>query len=100
MKHLIKMPRVAETTDEVYLVSWSKSIGDRIEVGEPLMEVETDKATVQIPSPVTPVRIAVLWQLRIPTKVSGPVVDAVIQQTSVTLIFHMRLSCSFKNLKQ
>ena len=32
MKHLIKMPRVAETTDEVYLVSWSKSIGDRIEV--------------------------------------------------------------------
>ena len=53
MKHLIKMPRVAETTDEVYLVSWSKSIGDRIEVGEPLMEVETDKATVQIPSPVS-----------------------------------------------
>ena len=41
------MPRVAETTDEVYLVSWSKSIGDRIEIGESLMEVETDKATVQ-----------------------------------------------------
>jgi glutaconyl-CoA/methylmalonyl-CoA decarboxylase subunit gamma len=53
MKHLIKMPRVAETTDEVYLVSWSKSIGDRVEIGEALLEVETDKATVQIPSPVS-----------------------------------------------
>ena len=47
------MPRVAETTDEVYLVSWSKSIGDQVEMGESLLEVETDKATVQIPSPVS-----------------------------------------------
>ena len=53
MKHMIKMPRVAETTDEVYLVSWSKSIGDQVEMGESLLEVETDKATVQIPSPVS-----------------------------------------------
>jgi pyruvate/2-oxoglutarate dehydrogenase complex dihydrolipoamide acyltransferase (E2) component len=53
MKHMIKMPRVAETTNEVYLVSWSKSIGDQVEIGESLMEVETDKATVQIPSPVS-----------------------------------------------
>jgi len=47
------MPRVAENTDEVYLVSWLKQVGDRVEVGESLMEVETDKATVQIPSPVS-----------------------------------------------
>ncbi len=50
---MIKMPRVAETTDELYLVSWLKKVGDRVEVGEALMEVETDKATVQIPSPVS-----------------------------------------------
>jgi len=53
VKHMIKMPRVAETTDELYLVSWLKKVGDRIEIGESLMEVETDKATVQIPSPVS-----------------------------------------------
>ena len=47
------MPRVAETTDQVYLVSWGKSVGDRVEIGDSLLEVETDKATVQIPSPVS-----------------------------------------------
>ena len=47
----IKMPRVGETVDEVYLVGWNKAVGDVIAVGDDLMEVETDKATVQVPSP-------------------------------------------------
>ena len=46
------MPRVGETVDEVYLLDWSKKVGDRIEVGESLGEVETDKASVEIPSPI------------------------------------------------
>ena len=52
MKMTIKMPRVGETVDEVYLVAWNKAVGDAIAVGDDLMEVETDKATVQVPSPV------------------------------------------------
>ena len=48
----VKMPRVGETVDEVYLVAWNKAVGDVIAVGDDLMEVETDKATVQVPSPV------------------------------------------------
>jgi pyruvate dehydrogenase E2 component (dihydrolipoamide acetyltransferase) len=52
MKMTIKMPRVGETVDEVYLVAWNKVVGDVIAVGDDLMEVETDKATVQVPSPV------------------------------------------------
>lgn len=52
MKTEITLPRVGETVDEVYLVSWNKSVGDVIAVGEELMEVETDKATVQVPSPI------------------------------------------------
>ncbi|MCF8521690.1 MAG: biotin/lipoyl-binding protein [Candidatus Planktophila sp.] len=52
MKMTIKMPRVGETVDEVYLVAWNKAVGDVIAVGDDLMEVETDKATVQVPSPV------------------------------------------------
>ena len=49
MKMTIKMPRVGETVDEVYLVAWNKAVGDVIAVGDDLMEVETDKATVQVP---------------------------------------------------
>ena len=52
MKTTIALPRVGETVDEVYLVAWNKSVGDVIAVGDDLMEVETDKATVQVPSPV------------------------------------------------
>jgi pyruvate dehydrogenase E2 component (dihydrolipoamide acetyltransferase) len=52
MKMTIKMPRVGETVDEVYLVAWNKAVGDVIAIGDDLMEVETDKATVQVPSPV------------------------------------------------
>ncbi len=48
----IKMPRVGDTVDEVYLVQWNKAVGDVIAVGDSLMEVETDKASVEVPSPV------------------------------------------------
>lgn len=52
MKMTIKMPRVGETVDEVYLVRWNKTAGDVVNVGDSLVEVETDKATVEVPSPV------------------------------------------------
>jgi len=52
MKLTIKMPRVGDTVDEVYLVQWNKAVGDVIAVGDSLMEVETDKASVEVPSPV------------------------------------------------
>lgn len=52
MKMTIKMPRVGETVDEVYLLAWHKSVGDIVAVGDSLMEVETDKAAVEVPSPV------------------------------------------------
>lgn len=52
MKMNVKMPRVGETVDEVYLVSRDFNVGDTVAAGDNLMDVETDKATVQVPSPV------------------------------------------------
>ena len=52
MKMTIKMPRVGETVDEVYLVTWKKSVGETVAKDEMLLEVETDKATVEVPSPI------------------------------------------------
>ena len=52
MKMSIKMPRVGDTVDEVYLIMWKVAVGDVISVGSMIMEVETDKATVEVPSPV------------------------------------------------
>ena len=47
------MPRVAETVDSVYLVSWLKAVGDTVNEGEDLLEVETDKAQLSVPSPAS-----------------------------------------------
>jgi|TARA_B110000503_G_C7048867_1_gene371419 glutaconyl-CoA/methylmalonyl-CoA decarboxylase subunit gamma len=53
MKTSVKLPRLGDTVDEVYLLAWKKSIGDQIEVGDMVLEVETDKASVEVPSPVS-----------------------------------------------
>jgi pyruvate/2-oxoglutarate dehydrogenase complex dihydrolipoamide acyltransferase (E2) component len=57
MKLTIKMPRVADTVDEVYVAEWVVSEGAEIVEGAPLMRVETDKATVEVPAPVTGVLV-------------------------------------------
>ena len=52
MKFSVKMPRVAETTDEVVIEEWAVEIGADIAEGDVLVRVETDKAIVEVPSPV------------------------------------------------
>jgi pyruvate dehydrogenase E2 component (dihydrolipoamide acetyltransferase) len=46
------LPKLGLTMDEGQLVAWLKKEGDRIEAGEILFEVETDKATMEVESPV------------------------------------------------
>lgn len=62
MKMTIKMPRVGETVDEVYLVRWNKVAGDVINVGDSLMEVETDKATLEVPTPVAGTLVEIFFK--------------------------------------
>ncbi|MBU6147442.1 MAG: hypothetical protein KGP10_04660 [Actinomycetales bacterium] len=52
MKMTVKLPRLGDTVDEVHVLEWLKQPGDVVAVGDPLMSVETDKATVDVPSPV------------------------------------------------
>jgi pyruvate dehydrogenase E2 component (dihydrolipoamide acetyltransferase) len=44
------MPEVSNTSTEVKLISWLKRPGDPVKRGDPLVEVETDKATVEVES--------------------------------------------------
>ncbi len=46
----IKMPVLGETTDEAEILAWFKRVGDKIERGEALLEVQTDKITVEVPA--------------------------------------------------
>jgi pyruvate dehydrogenase E2 component (dihydrolipoamide acetyltransferase) len=48
MKHTIILPDLGQTTSEAKIVKWLKAVGERIAAGEPLLEVETDKATMDV----------------------------------------------------
>jgi 2-oxoglutarate dehydrogenase E2 component (dihydrolipoamide succinyltransferase) len=48
----IKVPSLGESVTEATIGKWFKKVGDLIKVDEPLVELETDKVTVEVPSPV------------------------------------------------
>ena len=50
MAHEIRLPELGHTSDELHIVSWHKQVGDRVEIAEPLLVVETDKAQVDVES--------------------------------------------------
>jgi len=57
--HVIKMPDIGEGIAEVELVAWHVKPGDTVAEDQVLADVMTDKATVEIPSPVVGTVIAV-----------------------------------------
>ncbi len=50
MAEIIRMPRLSDTMEEGVIVAWMKSVGDKVEPGDILAEVETDKATMDLES--------------------------------------------------
>src|ERR1700693_1983803 len=51
MAHSIVMPALEMAQETGKLLSWRKKEGDAVAKGEPLMDIETDKAVVEIESP-------------------------------------------------
>lgn len=50
MTYKVIMPLLGESMEEGTIVRWLKREGDRVERGEPLLEVETDKAILEVES--------------------------------------------------
>ena len=50
MAELIKMPRLSDTMEEGTVATWFKKVGDKVQEGEILAEIETDKATMEFES--------------------------------------------------
>ena len=46
--YVIKMPQLSDTMTEGVVVSWEKQIGDKIERGDIVATVETDKAIMDV----------------------------------------------------
>ena len=51
MLHQFLMPDPGEGLQEAEIVAWRVSAGDRVEVNDVLLEIETAKSIVELPSP-------------------------------------------------
>ena len=58
----VYLPNVGMGISEATIVQWLKSIGDRVEAGEAIAEIETAKSTVEIEAPVSGILSRILFE--------------------------------------
>jgi 2-oxoglutarate dehydrogenase E2 component (dihydrolipoamide succinyltransferase) len=49
----IRVPTLGESVTEATIGKWFKKPGERVAVDEPLVELETDKVTIEVPAPAS-----------------------------------------------
>jgi 2-oxoisovalerate dehydrogenase E2 component (dihydrolipoyl transacylase) len=52
-RHVVKLPDLGEGTVSSEIVAWHVKVGDQVNEDQPMVEMSTDKAVVEMPSPVT-----------------------------------------------
>ncbi|TVQ23004.1 MAG: 2-oxo acid dehydrogenase subunit E2 [Spirochaetaceae bacterium] len=58
----VLMPRQGQSVESCIIVAWKKQVGDAVQEGDVLCEVETDKATFEVESPASGTLISVLYE--------------------------------------
>ena len=53
MSEKIVVPALGESITEATVAKWLKNTGDSVDVDEPIVELETDKVNLEVPSPIT-----------------------------------------------
>jgi len=60
--HEIKVPALAESVSEARLLAWHLQVGQPVRRGDNLVDLETDKVTLEIPAPADGVLAEILKQ--------------------------------------
>jgi len=99
MSEKILVPVLGESITEATVAKWLKNKGDSVESDEPIVELETDKVNLEVPSPVD----GVLSEINVNVN-DGQVVEVgatlgVVTQGNVQTIKKMRLFNQNKKLK-
>ncbi|MDA0656556.1 MAG: dihydrolipoamide succinyltransferase, partial [Proteobacteria bacterium] len=58
----IRVPTLGESVTEATVAKWLKNVGDTVAADEPLVELETDKVSLEVPSPSAGVLTEILAQ--------------------------------------
>jgi pyruvate/2-oxoglutarate dehydrogenase complex dihydrolipoamide acyltransferase (E2) component len=67
----LKLPRYGASMEEATIVKWLKSVGDAVQSGDPLCEIETEKVTTAYESPFSGSLIEIVAQEGDITPVGG-----------------------------
>lgn len=73
MAHIIEMPKLSDTMEEGGVANWLKKEGDFVEDGEALVEIETDKATMEYTSPEEGVLVKIIAQAGNTVALNAPI---------------------------
>ena len=82
-RFVFKLPDVGEGTAEAEVVAWHAAVGDLIDEDAPLVDVMTDKATVEITSPVRGKVLSLAAQAGEMATVGAPLVELETEDESV-----------------
>lgn len=82
--YVFKLPDVGEGTAEAEIVAWHVKIGDRVEEDQNLVDVMTDKATVEMTSPVTGTILALHGEPGEMAPVGAPLVELEVEGANGT----------------
>lgn len=67
----LKVPQIGESITEVQIASWHKKVGEFVKQDEAVVEIESDKATVELPAPVSGILTQILIKEGEPSKVGA-----------------------------
>jgi pyruvate dehydrogenase E2 component (dihydrolipoamide acetyltransferase) len=62
MAHEVILPIQGQSVETCLILGWKKKVGEQVQEGEALVEVETDKASFEIPAPVSGTLLAIYHQ--------------------------------------
>ena len=80
---IIELPQVGESVTEGVIGKWLKSIGDRVERYDPLVEVVTDKVNMEMPSPVAGTLTALLAAEGETVPMGGPIAEMAVDGETI-----------------
>ena len=88
------VPKLSATMESAKVLRWLKQVGDKVAIGEPLVELETDKAAMEVESPVDAILEAVLAEEGAELPIGGALARLATQAPSTEAAEATGRSCS------
>ena len=82
-RHEFRLPDLGEGLESADIVTWLVAVGDRVEIDQPLLEVETAKANVELPSPLAGVVVTLHGDPGTTVAVGAPLVTIAVDARSM-----------------